>query len=484
MANKHLAITVALLTLSACSLAPDFILPETKVPESYKEKPGTVDAYDPKLWKQATPMATADKGQWWRVFGDERLNQIEALAMKNSPTLQAAAARVEQARGQLQANSSSFFPKIDIGANAVRTQASPASLAAFGTPAPGRPDPYTLYNVGASASYEADIFGRVREGERAFLFEVEGAESLHANVMLTLQADVAQHYFSLRALDAERKLLREAISTRREAARIMKKRFDEGAVGEQDYTRTAAELASTEAELLALRNQRASLEHGLAVLVGEMPSGFRFIAAPLDALPPQVPAGIPSELLERRPDIAQAQSAMAAANARIGVARTAFFPRLILSASGALESMTLGDVFDWSGRTWTLGQLAGSALSMTVFDDGRNAGLLKAAEGSYQESLANYRGQVLAAFREVEDNLSAQALEAAQMQKLDEAAAAASRTTAIAQRRYDEGDVAYFEVVDAQRVSLAMQRAAVQVRGQRFTTAVALIRALGGSWQH
>ncbi len=473
-----LAMTIA---LSACSLAPDFKVPEMNPPAVFKEQPAE-DVASPGLWKTAMPFENCHRGAWWKMFDDAPLDVLELQAEAANPSLKAASARVEEARALVRSKAASFLPNMDISGNAVRAKPSSASLAAFG----GNPNavlkPYTLYSAQGSASYEADLFGRVRDTEKSFFHNAEAEDATYRSVLLMLQADVAQHYFSLRALDAERKLLRDTIGLRQEAARIMQKRYEAGAAGEQDSSRTQSELASTEAGLLMLDRQRATLEHALAVLLGQMPSDFSIAEVPLEGFPQEIRAGIPSALLERRPDIAAAESAMAAANARIGVARAAFFPNLSLTASGGYESTALEDIFNWSGRTWALGQLAGSALSWNLFDSGRNFGKLDAAKAAYEEAVAQYRQQVLIAFREVEDNLSDQRLLAAQSLKLDSAASAAERTTELTRKRYEEGEVNYFEVIDEQRTSLAANRAAVQTRGQRFLTAIALIRALGGGW--
>jgi multidrug efflux system outer membrane protein len=465
--------------LSACSLAPDAPLPETKTPEAFKEQSSEALKGE---WSAIVPLEDSDRGQWWKIFGDETLNALIDEAAKNNASLAAAAARVEQARANVRMNNSTLFPKIDLAAGVKRSQPSSAGVAAFGGNPNAQLSPFTLYSAGAQASYEVDLFGRVRDTESAYESEAKGQEALYRSTLLMLEADVAQHYFTLRSLDDERALLQGTIKVRTEAQRIMQKRHDLGEAGEQDYRRAQADLAGVEAELLALDRSRAIYEHALAVLLGENPSQFTFDEAPLDCVPPQIPAGMPSTLLARRPDVSAAITAMEAANKRIGVARTAFLPRLVISATAGAESLTLSDLFHWSSRTWTLGQMAGDALSMTLFDSGRNIARVDFADAAYKETVAGYRAQVLGAFRDVEDALATERLMAEQSVKTEESAQAASRTTELVQRRYDEGDVNYFEVVDAQRNSLAAERAHVQTRGQRFIAAVSLVRALGGSW--
>lgn len=479
-----LSLLLAGTVLAGCSLAPDFVMPDMPVPEAYKEAPPDNHAEPASgLWKSAEPMESENRGQWWKIFGDASLDALEEEALAANPSLQAAAARVEQSRALAKSVRPSFLPDLDIGTNAVRSQPSSANLAAFGNPNAPRLNPYTLYSGQGVLSYEADLFGRVRDNYSAFMLDADAQEAAYRSALLALQADVAQHYFSIREMDKERKLLRDTLAIRTEANRIMQRRFEVGAASEVDTSRTQSELAGTRAELLLLDTQRRQLENALAVLLGKMPSIFTLAEAPLEGMPPLVPPGLPSELLERRTDIAAAVSSMEAANKRIGVARTAFFPRLFLTASGGYQSTMLSDLFRWSSRTWALGQTAGSALTMSIFDSGRNFAALDASKAAYKEAVANYRQQVLVAFRDVEDNLTAQRLMADQSQQQEAAAKAATRTTELINKRYDQGDVDYFQVVDAQRVSLAARRAAVKLQGQRYLATISLIRALGGGWQ-
>jgi multidrug efflux system outer membrane protein len=469
--------------LGGCSLAPDFALPETKLPAAYKEQlPDTQAEVAQGQWKPAIAMEAADRGKWWRIFGDEKLDLLQHEALAANQSLRAAAARVEQSRALAETKTPSFLPDLDIGGNAVRAQPSSAGAAAFGGPANAQLKPYTLYMGEGVLSYEADLFGRVRDNYKAYVHDSEAEESSYQSTLLMLQGDVAQHYFNLRALDTERKLLRETVAIRTEASRIMQKRFNVGSVSEVDTTRIQSELALAKADLIALDARRAQLENALAVLLGKMPSEFTFAEYPLEGVPPVVPSGLPSSLLERRPDVSRAIAAMQAANSRIGVARTAFFPRLLLTTSGGYQSSVFSELFDWSSRTWALGQTAGTALTMSIFDSGRNFANLDVSKSAYEEAVANYRQQVLVSFRDVEDNLTFQRLLEEQSRAQDAAAEAATRTTQLIEKRYEQGDVDYFQVVDTQRLSLAAERAAVQIRGQRFLATIGLIRALGGGW--
>jgi multidrug efflux system outer membrane protein len=480
--NRILPVILATTALTACSLAPTFTKPDVNLPHAFKEQPVEAESSaEAGNWKKAESLEKEDRGLWWKIFGDTQLNDLEKQAIDANQELKAAAARVDQARDLARVNTDSLLPDLDIGANALRSKPASAQLAAFGQPAVPL-KPYNLYSAEGTLSYEVDLFGKVRDNYKAFSLDADAQAAAYNSALLALQADVAQNYFTIRSLDAERALMRDTIKLREEATRIMQHRFDVGDVGEQDLTRTKSELAGTQAELLELDRSRAKLEHALAVLLGKMPSDFTLAEAPLDALPPEIPAGLPSSLLERRPDISASLALMEAANARIGVARTAFFPSLILTATGGYESTKLSDLFRWPNRTWSLGQLAGNALTMPIFDSGRNLANLDEAHAAYDESVANYRQSVLVAFKDVEDNLVDQRLLAEQTKKANDAAWASQRTTDLTQKRYDGGDVDFFEVINAQRDSLAAGRAAVQTKGQRLIATVTLIRALGGGF--
>lgn len=463
----------AMLLLAGCSLAPPAKHVPVQLTEAFKEEGGE-KLPDGVTWKKAIDMEKFDRGEWWKMFGDARLDELEKQAADANPNLKIAAARLTEARAMVTANAVNILPDLNVGANAARTRPSGNGTFPLKT--------YSLYDVGATASYDVDLFGRLRDIEKAYAAEAAAQEALYRSTLLALQADVAQNYFLLQALDGERAAVRDAVKMREEAERIMGRRFAEGDVSAQDHARTETELAQGRADLLALDRARAATEHLLASIMGKVPAEFALEEMPLAGAPPAVPAGLPSALLQRRPDIAAATARMAAANARIGAARAAFFPSLSLTASGGYQSNVLGDLFDWSSRTWTLGQLAGMALTMPVFNNGRLRAGLDVAEAGYVQAIESYRQQALNAFRDVEDNLSDQRILAEQSAQQDKAADAAMRTTDLVQKRYDEGDVSYFEVIDADRVSLASQRAAIQARGQRFITAVALVRALGGGW--
>ncbi|TFV93025.1 efflux transporter outer membrane subunit, partial [Oxalobacteraceae bacterium OM1] len=323
------------------------------------------------------------------------------------------------------------------------------------------------------------LFGRVASNVGAAQADAAGSEATFRSVLLALQADVAQTYFRLRAADAELAFLNETVRLREENVRINQRRFDLGDIGELDLARAKTELSTTRADAIALERQRAQLEHALAVLLGKPPAAFSAESNPLLASNlPGIPAGLPSALLERRPDIAAAQRAMMAANARIGVAKAARFPLLRLTAAGGGESADLSDVFSWSSRTWLLGAVA----SLPLIDGGRNRSNIERSEAGLEESVAAYRQSVLTAFAEVEDNLVGLRTLAGQADAIDDAVASARRSAELAGKLYGAGRSSYLELLDAQRNLASAERTAVQLRGARATTTVALIRSLGGGW--
>ncbi|WP_246794736.1 efflux transporter outer membrane subunit [Burkholderia perseverans] len=467
----------ALLVLAGCSLAPDYHAPAAPVSAAYRE---TTPA-DTTLgsWKPAQPAEGAARGAWWKVFADPALDALETRALAANQDMKAAAARLAEARALDRQARAGLFPTLDAGFGPTRQlQSAVSQFRPDGTAIPQQ----TLWRAQASAAYEVDLFGRVASTIDAAHADTQRGEALYRSVLLALQADVAQHYFALRELDAEAEVFTQAVALRERALTLITQRYAAGDVTELDLARARAELASAKADALAVTRSRATAEHALAVLLGEPPAAFTFAAAPLRPVELRIPPGLPSSLLERRPDIAAAERAMAAANARIGVARAAFFPSLALTGTAGFEAATLGDLFRWSSRAFLLGPLAGTALNVPIFDGGARRGNLERSRAAYDEAVAQYRQQVLGAFREVEDGLSDMRLLADQTRAQDEAVAASQRAADLAQRQYAEGEVSYLDVIDAQRGVLQARRAAAQTRGVQAAATVSLIRALGGGW--
>ena len=480
--SRGVAPLLAALLLTACA-APAFQQPQVAVPVAFKEAPADEQeqvrlAADGSSWKPARSTEGQARGEWWLAFRDPVLNDLVLEAGRNNASLSVAAARVKQARAIAGIAQADRAPQVGLGAGAQRSRPSPLEA---GLPQGSSVAPQSTYTASLSASYELDLFGRVAANVEAARQDAGAAEASYRSVLLSLQADVAQTWFRLRALDAELETVERAVRLREESVAVNQRRFDLGDIGEFDLMRARTELAATRAEAIGLQRQRTTAEHALAVLLGRPAAHF---TAPASALPdsgalPVIPAGLPSTLLERRPDIAAAQRAMEAANARIGVARAAMFPALDISASGGGVGGTVAQVFNWSSRSWVLGAL----LSLPLVDGGRNAANVARSEAGLEEAVGAWRQSVLAAFAEVEDNLAGLRILGEQGAQLDDAVRSARRSAELARKLHDAGRSSYLDLLDAQRNLAAAERSAAQLRGNRALTTVALIRALGGGWE-
>lgn len=479
MIARGAAPLLAALLLSACA-TPEFRQPYIDTPDAFREPQALatpVEGVDGARWQPAQPAEQQPRGQWWLAFNDAALTALVEEASANNANLAVAASRVRQARAIAGIAEADRVPQVGIGVGAQRARLSPLeSNLAPGASTEAR----TSYSARLSASYEVDLFGRVAAGVTAARGDAATSEANLRSVLLALQADVAQTYFRLRALDAELDTVAQTVRLREESVGVTQRRFDLGDIGEFDLSRARTELATARAEAIGLQRQRANSEHALAVLLGKPASDFVAGANPLLAASalPAIPAGLPSNLLERRPDIVAAQRAMEASNARIGVARGAMFPSLLISADGGGIGGAFSDVFRWSSRSWVLGALA----SMPIIDGGRNRNNVVRSEAVLEESVGAYRQSVLVAFAEVEDSLAGLRVLAGQSEQIEAALVSARRSADLAQKLYDAGRSSYLELLEAQRNLATVERTAVQLRGDRAMTTVALIRALGGGW--
>jgi multidrug efflux system outer membrane protein len=476
---------LAAVLLSACA-APEFRQPDVAIPAAFREAQAPVAApgaetvrraADGSTWKLARPAEAQPRGEWWRSFDDASLNALIAEATAANQTLAVAAARVKQARAIAGIAEADRGPQVGVGLGAERARLSPLEA---NLPQGTAVAPANVYSARLSASYEVDLFGRVSSSVAAAREDAGAAEATYRSVLLSLQADVAQTYFRLRALDADLATAARTVALREESVRITSRRFEEGDIGEFDVSRAKSELATARAEAIGLQRQRATAEHALAVLLGKPASSYSAPVSPMDDVMalPVIPAGLPSTLLERRPDIASAQRTMQAANARIGVARSAMFPALTISAAAGGVGTSVADVFRWSSRSWLLG----AALAAPLFDGGRIRSDVTRSQTALEEAVDSYRQSVLKAFADVEDNLASLRILAAQSAEIEQAQASARRSADLAQKLYDAGRSGYLELLDAQRNLATVERNAVQLRGERAVTTVALIRALGGGW--
>ena len=459
--SSRLTPLLAALLLAGCASTAQFTpAAAPAAPAAYKELDGR--------WASAAPSEAQSRGRWWAVFADPVLDGLVERADANNTSIQLAAARLSQARALLRSADADRLPQIGVSAGASRGNLL----------TPGVATPVTVASVGASASWEPDLFGRLAKASNAASLDAQASAALLQSTRLLVQSDVAQAYFVLRALDDERALVRETVGAYRDTWRLTERRYAAGDVAELDLARVRTEVAATESQALALDRRRAQLEHALAVLLGELPSGFSLAEADWRGALPNVPPGIPSTVLTRRPDVSAAQSAMQAAQLRVGVARSAWFPDVALTANGGFASTDLGDLFKWSARSWGIGAL----LSLPLFDGGRREAGVQNANALWDAAAASYREQVLVAFQDVEDQLAALRLLADQAGAQTQAVDAAARATVLSNSRYRNGLVSQLELLDARRSELANRRQAVQVRAAQYQATVGLIRALGGGW--
>lgn len=453
---KTLNLLMAALVLAGCATSPALsppVLPA--VPGAFKQADAGQQA------------SAVQPGAWWLSFSDPVLSDLVQRAERSNNSLQLAAARLAQARALLQRADADRLPQLGVAAGVARDT----------TPLTGQ-RPTTQISVGANLSYEVDLFGRLAQAGSAAALDTQEREALLQDARLLVQADVARGYFLLRALDAERTLVQRTVGSYRGTLRLTERRFDAGDIPELDVARARSELAATESEALALDRQRSQVEHALALLVGESATGFGIAAAGWPATLPQVPAGVPSTVLARRPDIAAAQRALQAAQVRVGIAQAAWWPTLALTAAGGQASPELNDLFKTAARTWGVGLL----LNLPVFDGGRRAAGVAQSEAQVDAATARLREQMLVAFKDVEDELAALRLLARQGEAQARAVDAAARVTVLSETRYRNGLVSQLELLDAQRSELRNRRQALQVRSAQFQSTVGLIRALGGGW--
>ena len=447
------------------AVGPDYQRPAIAAPAFYRE---TGEASP----RTAAPSDKMVGTEWWRQFDDATLNRLESQALAANQDLKAAAAQAEQAAAAAGLARSAYWPQVTSDPALTRSRMSTTTDNPF--PVPVAND----FTVPLFASWELDLFGRVRRLNESARDEADAASSLFESARLSLAAAVATDYFTLRGLDRELVILKETVALRRRELDLVLAQRHSGAATELDTARAETELAATEAESAAVAGRRESLQDAIAVLEGEDATSFSLPLSAEEIVLPTVPPGVPSQLLERRPDIAAAERSLAAANARIGVAKAAFFPAISLTGSAGYDSGEASRLFGPDSRIWSIGP----SVYLPIFQGGRNRADLERSRAAYLESLAAYRQQVLVAFREVQEALSLLKHFRDQSEAQDRAVASARRAAQLAQIRYKAGYVSYLEVVDAQRTELGSERASAQLFAQFLDTDVALIKALGGGW--
>jgi multidrug efflux system outer membrane protein len=463
----------ALAVAAGCAVGPDYHKPAADVPPAWQpEAP----------WREAAPSDAALKGDWWRLFQDDALNPLVDRALTGNQNLRVAAARLDQARAQLTVAAADSYPSVSLSAAAARGRTSAnRPLSAYSVP--NQAIVQNDFELGPTVNYEADLFGRVRrevEGARA---SAQQAEADFENTRLLLTAQLVTDYFALRELDAELAVVRHSLDLQRDALGFIASRHDLGFATGLDLAQQQALVDASATQLELLDYQRAQFEHAIATLVGIPAPNFTIPAALATSSLPAIPLGVPSDLLQRRPDVASAERSMAAANARIGVARAAYYPSIILGAgfgepNAGWQSNALATLFEAPSRLWSLGLSA----TQTLFDAGKTRANVRFATADYSAAVATYRQTVLTAMEEVENGITGLASLGRAVTQADASVNSAQEAFDIATARYKGGVDTYLEMITAQQVLLGNQRQAVQVRGQQFATAVYLVKALGGGW--
>jgi NodT family efflux transporter outer membrane factor (OMF) lipoprotein len=449
-----LAASVAVL-MTGCAVGPDYVRPDVSTPANYKELEG---------WKAAQPRDDVVRGEWWRLYGDPVLDDLEAQVASANQNLAQAQAQYRAARALVESSRASYFPTLDANASSVSSNRTGAIR--------------NTHTLTLDAAWEADLWGRVRRTVESSRASAEASAADAEAAKLSAQAELAVNYFQLRALDAQRQLLDDTVAAYEKSLQLTRNRYASGVVAKVDVVQAEAQLRTTQAQAVDTDEQRAQLEHAIALLVGKSPAQLSLPRVPLKAETPVVPVGLPSQLLERRPDVAAAERRVAAANAQIGVAKAAYFPDLTLSASGGYVSSSFAQWLTVPNRVWSIGP----ALAATIFDAGRRRALTDQAVANYDAEVAAYRQTVLNAFREVEDYLVALRVLEQEAEVQAQALQAARQSVQLTTNQYQAGIVNYLSVVTVQASALASERTAVDLLSRRLVASVLLVKALGGGW--
>jgi NodT family efflux transporter outer membrane factor (OMF) lipoprotein len=452
------------IVLAGCMVGPNYTRPPAPIPPVFKEGQG---------WKTAQPGDQALRGNWWEIFGDPQLDALEGQLTIANEDLKAAEARFREARAMVRFNRASEFPTISTGPGISSVRDS--NHRPFFLTAPGSSGDFVLP---FDLSYELDLWGRIRRTVTAAREEAQATAADRETVSLSLHAELAFDYLELRAADAQKRLLDDTVKAYRDALRLTTNRFEGGAAPRLDVAQAQAQLDTARVADTDTGVQRAQYEHAIAILVGKPPAVFSLAPAPLDLPAPPISTGLPSQLLERRPDIAAAERRMAEANEGIGIARAAFFPTVSLSAEAGFEGSSVTNWLTWPSRLWAVGPI----MSETLFDAGRRRATSDAAIASYDAAVANYRETVLAAFQQVEDNLAALRILEQEAEQQKSAVAAAQDAVQLTTNRYTGGADTYLQVITAQTIALSNERNDVDILRRRMDSSVLLIKALGGGW--
>jgi NodT family efflux transporter outer membrane factor (OMF) lipoprotein len=468
-ARRYWATTIGLactLLLAGCAVGPKYHRPPVEVPASYKEVGN---------WKAAQPSEESLRGNWWEIFSDPQLNTLEQQVNISNQNLKAAAAQYTQARALVRYNRADYFPTAAAGASASRARVS-KNAPPQGAISNGRTE--NDFQVPIQLSYEIDVWGRVRKNVESYREAAQASAADLATVNLSMHAQLALFYFQARSLDAQEQLLQSTVAQYEQALQLNQSRFDGGVGSEVEVEQAQTQLKTTIAQAQDVEVLRAQFEHAVATLIGKPAGSFSLAPLPLRTPPPAIPVGLPSQLLERRPDIASAERQMAAANARVGVAKAAYYPLLNLTAAGGFESGVLTTLLQGPSGVWAVG---GQAIQ-TLFDGGRRRAASDQTIAAYDQNVATYRETVLTSFQQVEDNLAALHILEDEARTQNEAVVAAQKSLDLSIQRYKGGVTSYLEVTVAQSGALTDEATAVNILGRRMVAAVQLIQALGGGW--
>jgi NodT family efflux transporter outer membrane factor (OMF) lipoprotein len=464
---------IALVLFKGCDKAPKYAKPPVATPPAYKEiAPDAFKETDD--WKFAHPNDAVIRGKWWEMFNDPQLSRLEDQANTANQNIALADANFRAARAIVKESRSEYFPTVTTSPSIIVSRQSGA--ATHSNVSPGRQS--VNYTLPFDATWEPDFWGRIRNTVVASASEAQASAADLQNVRLSVEAELAFDYYQLRSQDAEKALLDSSITAYQQQLELTRVRFQTGIASDEDVAQAETQLETTQAQATDLGIARAQLEHAIALLTGQPASTFSLPAAPSDSKPPAIPVGLPSQLLERRPDIAAAERRVAEANADIGVTKAAFFPSLVLGATGGFESTSIASWFTWPARFFSLGP----TLSQTLFDKGRRKAATEVSRAQYDATVASYRNTVLTSFQEVEDNLAALRILSHELDQQNEAVASAQRVLTLSNERYKSGIDSYLNVITAQTTLLNNQRTVVNLRTQQMTASVELIKALGGGW--
>jgi NodT family efflux transporter outer membrane factor (OMF) lipoprotein len=462
-----------IMLLSACTVGPDYVKPSVETPPAYKEAEGGAK------WQIAQPKDDVIRGAWWELFNDPQLNALEAQVVISNQNIAVAEAQYRQALALVQAARAGYFPTVGVNGSATRSRTPFTSGGSSGSSrTSSSAGAVNNFLVSGNASWEPDIWGKVRRTVEANEASAQASAADLASIRLSAQTALAQDYFQLCALDAQKKLFAETVSAYQRFLDLTKNRYAGGVASKADVLQADTQLKTTQAQAIALGVQRAQLEHAIAMLIGKSASVFSIPETPLSLTPPTIPVSVPSVLLERRPDIAAAERLAAAANAQIGVAEAAYYPNISLTATGGFEGSQLSNWLTWPNRLWSIG----AAAAETVFDAGLRSAQTAQARAAYDASVASYRQAVLTGFQEVEDNLAALRLLEEEAMAQDEAVKSARQSLQVSINQYKAGTISALNIITVQTIALNDEQTAVGIAGQRMTASVLLISALGGGW--